>query len=347
MLTKDFVFGAVCSVLIMIGLPIVQPPTLAAGGGPPPKEPVAEITAPTDGQHLCDLTEVTGSANCKRFSHWTLSYKAIEDVGWIELIQSSSPAKNELLLVWDTSMLAEGDYDLRLAVYSNQKLEAEDTVPVTMEYLCGDCNGDFIVDPHDVDCFVDWLWNSGLPPCQIRAMDVDLSTQVDALDLAYLEAYLHGEGPAPCAWIIGDVDHDFWVSCPEDVIYLREWLWEDGPAPRPLESADVDCSGEINVLDLNYMVNYCEGSGPEPGLDCFVCGDFNHVGSVDWDDVIYLRNYLYEEDPPPMPLVSADVDGSCQVDALDLLYLIEYVIGGGPAPSCCPEAVLGATSGSQ
>jgi len=325
--------GAVFSVLLITGLVIGQPPVLAAGS-PPPRDPVAEINTPTNGQYLGDLTQVEGSANCKRFSHWTLSYKAKEDVGWIELTQSSSAAKNDLLLAWDTSDLEEGWYDLRLAVYSVRDLEAETIVPVNMTYVpCGDINGDFVVDPVDLDYFAAWLWEEGPPPFQMRAVDVDLSGQVDVLDLVYLSNYIYNEGPAPCAWTIGDLNHDWWVD-EGDVDYCADYLWNGGPAPRPLESMDVDCSDQIDVLDCAYLVDYLYNDGPEPGLACYVRGDFNHVGSVNWDDVIYFRNWLFTGGPQPMPLVSADVDCSDQVDILDLDYLIDYIIRGGPPP--CP-----------
>jgi len=320
-------------VLVITGLVIGQGHASAAGT-PPVKEPIAEITAPAAGQYLGDTTEVTGSANCKRFSHWTLSYKASEDVGWIELTQSSAPAKNDLLFTWDSSGLDQGWYDLRLAVYSTAQLEAQDIVAVNMVYVpCGDFNGDFGVDEEDVDDFTRWLFEEGPPPFQMRAMDVDLSGQVDVLDLSYLIQYVFNEGPAPCAWTIGDLNHDWWVD-EDDATYCADYLWNSGPAPMPLESMDVDCSDQIDVLDCAYLVDYLYHEGPEPGLDCFVRGDFNHVGGVNWDDVIYLRDWFFDGGPQPMPLVSADVDCSGQVDILDLDYLIDYIVRGGPPP--CP-----------
>jgi len=320
-------------VLLITGLVAGQAHVLAAGS-PPPRDPVAEVDSPTSGQYLGDLTDVTGSANCKRFSHWTLSYKASEDVGWIELTQSSAPARNDLLYSWDTSGLEEGWYDLRLAVYSTRQLEAEDIVPLNMTYVpCGDVDGNFVVDENDVDRLVGWLWEQGPPPFQMRAADVDLSGQVDVLDANYLVQYVYHEGPAPCAWTIGDVNHDFWVD-EADPDYFVEWLWQGGPEPKPLESADVDCSERVDAIDVVYLVDYLNNDGPEPGLACYVRGDFNHVGGVNWDDVIYMRNWLFEAGPQPMPLVSADVDCSGQVDILDLDYLIDYLVRGGPAP--CP-----------
>lgn len=333
MRSRNNLLGTAFCLLLITGLVAGQSPALAKGT-PPPKEAVADIDAPTGGQYLGDLTEVTGSANCKRFSHWILSYKASEEVGWVELAYSSAAAKNDTLLLWDTSGLEEGWYDLRLAVYSTRQLEAEEIVPVNMVHVpCGDIDGSFDVNQADVDYFAAWLWEGGPAPFQIDAADVDLSVQVDVLDVAYLTDYIHNEGHAPCAWTIGDVNHDFWVD-EADLDYFLAWMYQGGPAPMPLESANVDCSDQIDGMDLAYMSEYIHQDGPEPGLDCYVRGDFNHVDSVSWDDVIYFRNWFYEGGPQPMPLVAGDVDCSDQVDTLDLVYLIDYIVNGGPPP--CP-----------
>jgi len=333
MRSRSILLGTTFGVLVIIGL--VFGPSQVLAAKPAPVEAVAEITTPAGGQYLGDLTEVEGSANCSKFAYWTLSYKATEDTVWTELTQSSTPADNEPLFSWDTSGLAEGWYELRLAVYSTRKLVVQDTVMVNMTYVpCGDVDASFDVDFRDVDYFVAWLWGGGPAPFQMRAADVDLSLQVDPLDVNYLSNYVFEEGHAPCAWTIGDVDHDFWVE-EDDVDYFVEWLYQGGPAPKPLESADVDCSLQVDPLDLNYLSQYIYQSGPEPGLACYVRGDFNHVGGVNYDDVIYLRNWLWEGGPPPMPLESADVNCSGQVDALDLSDLVQYVLYGVPTP-CLP-----------
>ena len=40
--------------------------------------------------------------------------------------------------------------------------------------------------------------------------------------------------------------------------------YKGGPAPVPLESADVNNDGELNILDVVYIINYKYKEGPEP-----------------------------------------------------------------------------------
>ncbi|MCB2229146.1 hypothetical protein KQH82_00390 [bacterium] len=60
-------------------------------------------------------------------------------------------------------------------------------------------------------------------------------------------------------------------------------------------------------------------------------------GSVDLSDLIYLVNYLFSGGPAPVCLASANVNGDlgCAVDLSDLIYLVNYLFLGGPAPSQC------------
>jgi hypothetical protein len=36
--------------------------------------------------------------------------------------------------------------------------------------------------------------------------------------------------------------------------------------------------------------------------------------------------------------MSADVNGSCSLNGVDLTYLVNYLSHGGAAPTCCGEA---------
>jgi hypothetical protein len=75
------------------------------------------------------------------------------------------------------------------------------------------------------------------------------------------------------------------------------------------------------------------GRGPE-----LVCGDADGSGFVDIDDVVYLINYIFGGGPPPIPMACVgDADGSGFVDIDDVVYLINYIFGGGPPPdpNCC------------
>jgi hypothetical protein len=70
----------------------------------------------------------------------------------------------------------------------------------------------------------------------------------------------------------------------------------------------------------------------ECNFEPFLCGDADDSGGVDIDDVVYLINYIFGGGPPPEPLEVGDVDCSGEVDIDDIVYLIQYIFGGGPVP---------------
>ncbi len=68
----------------------------------------------------------------------------------------------------------------------------------------------------------------------------------------------------------------------------------------------------------------------------YICGDANGSGAVDIDDVVFLINYIFGGGPAPDPLAAGDADCSGGIDIDDVVYLINYIFGGGPAP-CDPD----------
>jgi hypothetical protein len=69
-----------------------------------------------------------------------------------------------------------------------------------------------------------------------------------------------------------------------------------------------------------------------PKLLPYYCGDADGSGDVDIDDVVYLINYIFSGDPPPDPYESGDADCSGAVDIDDVVWLINYIFSGGNAP---------------
>jgi len=62
----------------------------------------------------------------------------------------------------------------------------------------------------------------------------------------------------------GDVDNSGQIDS-LDIDYLLSYLNYGGPAPTPIpELGDVDCSDVINNLDLSFLINYITNSGPSP-----------------------------------------------------------------------------------
>jgi hypothetical protein len=64
----------------------------------------------------------------------------------------------------------------------------------------------------------------------------------------------------------------------------------------------------------------------------WICGDTEGSGDVDIDDAVYLINYIFAGGPVPEPYESGDADCSGGVDIDDVVYLIAYIFSGGNAP---------------
>jgi hypothetical protein len=65
----------------------------------------------------------------------------------------------------------------------------------------------------------------------------------------------------------------------------------------------------------------------------FAGADINDDGEINILDVIYLLDYFYRNGPSPEYLSSADINGDGAVDILDVSYLVDYLFRGGPEPA--------------
>jgi lysophospholipase L1-like esterase len=90
---------------------------------------------------------------------------------------------------------------------------------------------------------------------------------------------------------------------------------------------------ETEIID-HYMSGL-NGIGVCPE---FLCGDANGSGSVDIDDVVFLILFIFGGGPAPIPLISGDADCSGVSDIDDVVYLITWIFAGGPVPCHeCPQ----------
>ncbi|MCK4223768.1 MAG: carboxypeptidase regulatory-like domain-containing protein [candidate division Zixibacteria bacterium] len=64
----------------------------------------------------------------------------------------------------------------------------------------------------------------------------------------------------------------------------------------------------------------------------YVVGDVNTDGIIDLGDIVYLINYLFKGGPAPDPIESGDCNCDEIVDLGDLVYLINYLYKQGPPP---------------
>jgi hypothetical protein len=61
-------------------------------------------------------------------------------------------------------------------------------------------------------------------------------------------------------------------------------------------SGDVNLSGQVDIADVFYLINFLFASGPPP----LGPADPNGVGGTDIADVFYLINFLFASGPPPV-----------------------------------------------
>jgi len=66
----------------------------------------------------------------------------------------------------------------------------------------------------------------------------------------------------------------------------------------------------------------------------FICGDANSNGAVRLGDVIYVINYLFRGGPAPEPSWVGDANCDWFIDLADVVALLNYLFEGGALPGC-------------
>lgn len=100
-------------------------------------------------------------------------------------------------------------------------------------------------------------------------------------------------------------------------------------------------SMELKSIHMDYAPKSYSGGVLISGAGCCVdfTGNINDdaSGDVDLSDLIYFVNYLFLGGPNPACLATANVDGDteCSIDLSDLIYLVNSLFLGGPSPSAC------------
>lgn len=67
-------------------------------------------------------------------------------------------------------------------------------------------------------------------------------------------------------------------------------------------------------------------------VEPFRAGDVNKNGAINLGDIIYLVNYLYKGGPAPNPSRLGDATSDGITNLVDLVFLVNYVFKGGPGP---------------
>jgi plastocyanin len=118
-----------------------------------------------------------------------------------------------------------------------------------------------------------------------------------------------------------------------------------GPACTDADSdgvcnADDNCPNDHNNRqeneDLDGFGDVCDPCLGDPTNTCApACtpGDVNANGTITSADIIYLVNHVFKGGPAPLPVPAAgDVNCSTTLTSADIIYLVNHVFKGGSAP---------------
>lgn len=90
---------------------------------------------------------------------------------------------------------------------------------------------------------------------------------------------------------------------------------------------------------LNDQTNNSFTTGTMVRYDCVFSlnpGDIDDDGSLTPADMVYLINFLYLGGPaPPVGVVAGDITCDGLVNLADVLFIYNYIFTGGPAPASC------------
>jgi len=171
------------------------------------------------------------------------------------------------------------------------------------------------------------------------------------------EFNLLGEPEMP---IWTDAPDSFAVTCPSAIPMGTSSFSvhvEDADTPAPVNLAYV-CLWKVNEV---YLRGYTDATGditlsPSPSTEGtmyvtvskhnylpsqqqvnvtgYMIGDANGDRMIDITDIVYLMNYLFVGGPAPETLATGDANCDGVVDDADVVYLINYLFTGGPLPAC-------------
>ncbi|KPL00676.1 MAG: hypothetical protein AMJ91_03700 [candidate division Zixibacteria bacterium SM23_73_3] len=94
-----------------------------------------------------------------------------------------------------------------------------------------------------------------------------------------------------------------------------------------------DVVDSLNFPYMKEVVKMCLATLVTVAQDIgYMMGDPTWDGVIDLADVLFLINHLYKGGPAPDPMEIGDVTCDGEVDFEDVLFLINYLYKGGPAP---------------
>jgi hypothetical protein len=246
-----------------------------------PPSPI--ITHPAFGEAVGGTLPISGTAADLRFSGYVLEARAAGSPSWDSIADSGSAVIDDILGIWDTEALADGDYHLRLsvtdtlgltgtylvlAVVDNEAPWAWETTPTLIKASAG---GDVYTTNREVHLY--------FPPralaadAVVRVRPAEESSVPDSLDVGaklVLEGYdisWEGEQLKKAVTLEMVLDGSEGVKSPDEVLALYVLPEGDSEDWQRL-GGTVSSSEEIISASINLEGTYSlflDSGGPGPG----------------------------------------------------------------------------------
>lgn len=78
------------------------------------------ISYPAEGDEISGAVEITGTVDIPNFGFYKLEMKRPEESNWLTILAGNQIRRNEILGIWNTSLLPPGYHQLALVVTDNQ-----------------------------------------------------------------------------------------------------------------------------------------------------------------------------------------------------------------------------------
>ncbi len=117
--------------------------------------------------------------------------------------------------------------------------------------------------------------------------------------------------------------------------FLLDSAYSTGPIPFTISSCDLEDDGDMDFVVATYNIASanCVISILRNGV-LYMCGDVNESGALDFQDLVYYVEYIFNGGSAPIDISKMDVDSSGDINVTDLVCLVNYLMKNGPEPNC-------------
>jgi hypothetical protein len=125
--------------------------------------------------------------------------------GWRELGMMTGQSGGWVQKTYDLSEYSGNTVQIRFAFFSDDDyaqfegwyIDDIEVIPHKPNFICGDCNGDGLVNSSDVVYLINYLFRGGPDPIPYESGNINCDPVINSADVVYLINYLFKGGPSP------------------------------------------------------------------------------------------------------------------------------------------------------